>query len=242
VPGPQDQRTGCAQAGQGGHCGLDVAVGDVAEDAACHHYLGGYRAGAGIGNPGVGLQHLDAVQPSRLRRLPCERDVARVQLDQPSAHVASARMPGQHADHVPALPGAETDQANDPGGCTFELGALVPLHEFPAPRKQGAWIVVVPVPFHPVTPRHSGTLQSAAGRHQSSGAWSSAVSVRIRHPLLGLFVPWVTRHEGGSLFGRAAHLVPQRVADYGSVAPEPRVGAEAIKEGVQRVQQDAQVR
>jgi hypothetical protein len=122
---------------------------------------------AGIGDPGVGLQHLDAAQPSRLRRLPRDRDVAPVQLDQPGAHVVSARMPGQHADHVPALPGAQADQADAPGGRTFEPGAQVPLHEFPPPREQGARIVVVPVPFHPVTLHHPATLQSAAGRHQS---------------------------------------------------------------------------
>jgi hypothetical protein len=69
-----------------------------------------------------------------------------------------------------------------------------------------------------------------------------AVSIRIRHPLPGLFAPWVTWHQGGSLLGRTAHLVPQRIADYGSVAPEPRVVAEAIEEGIHRVQQDAQVR
>ena len=96
----------------------------------------GTAPGAGIGDPGVGLQHLDAVQPSRLRRLPRERDVALVQLDQPGAHVVPARMPGQHADHVPALPGAQADQADVPGGRTFELGAQVPLHEFPPPREQ----------------------------------------------------------------------------------------------------------
>jgi hypothetical protein len=156
-----------AQAGQGGHRGLDVAAGDVTEDAARHDDPGGDRARAGIGDPGVGLQHLDAVQPSRLRCLPRDRDVALVQLDQPGAHVVPARMPGQHADHVLALPGAQADQADVPGGRTLELGAQVPLHEFPPPREQGAWIVVVPVPFHPVTPRHSPTLQSAAGRHHS---------------------------------------------------------------------------
>ena len=69
-----------------------------------------------------------------------------------------------------------------------------------------------------------------------------AVSIRIRHPLLGLFAPWVTWHQGGSLLGRTVHLVPQRIADYGSVAPEPRVVAEAIEECIHRVQQDAQVR
>ena len=97
--------------------------------------------------------------PSRLRRLPCERDVALVQLDQPGAHVVSARMSGQHADHVPALPGAEADQADVPGGRTFELGAQVPLHEFPPPREQGAWIVVVSVLFHPVALRHWASLR-----------------------------------------------------------------------------------
>ena len=84
----------------------------------------------------------------------------------PSA-VVSARMPGQHTDHVPALPSAQADQADVPGGRTFELGAQVPLHEFPPLREQGAWIVVVPVPFHPVTLHHSATLQSAVCRHQS---------------------------------------------------------------------------
>ena len=69
-----------------------------------------------------------------------------------------------------------------------------------------------------------------------------AISVRIRHPLMDLFVPWFTWHEGGSLLGRTAHLGPQRIADYGSVAPEPRVVAETIEEDVHRVQQDAQVR
>jgi hypothetical protein len=70
---------------------------------------------------------------SRLCRLPRERDVALVQLDEPGAHVAPARMPGQHADHVPALPGAEADQADVPGGGTVELGAQVPLHELQPP-------------------------------------------------------------------------------------------------------------
>jgi hypothetical protein len=56
-----------------------------------------------VGGPGIGRQHLDAVQPSRLRCLPRDRDVAVVQLDQPGAHFVPARMPGQDADHVPAL-------------------------------------------------------------------------------------------------------------------------------------------
>jgi hypothetical protein len=169
VPGPQHQRAGCAQAGQGGHRSLDVARGDVAEDAARHHDLGGYRARAGIGDPGVGLQHLDVGQPGRLRRPPCERDVPLVQLDQPGAHVMAARMSGQRADHVPALPGAEADQADVPGGGTVQLGPQVPLHAFPPPREQGARVVVVPVPFHPVMPRHSATLHSAPIRIQT---WS----------------------------------------------------------------------
>jgi hypothetical protein len=80
------------------------------KDAAHHDDPGRDRAGAGVGGPGVGLQHLDAVQPSRQRCLPRHRDVALVQLDQPDAHVVAARMSGQDADHVPALPGTETDQ------------------------------------------------------------------------------------------------------------------------------------
>ena len=131
VPGPQDERTGRAQAGQGCHRDLDVAVADVAEDAAYHHDLGGHRAGVDVGDPGVGLQHLDALQPSRLCRLQCKRDVALVQFDQPGAHVVPARMRGQHADYVPALPGAQADQADVPAGRTFELGAQVSLHTFP---------------------------------------------------------------------------------------------------------------
>jgi len=70
-------------------------------------------------------------------------------------------MPGQRSDHVPALPGAQADQAYVPGGGTFKLGAQVPLHELPPPGKQGAWVVVVPVPFHPVALRHPTTLQFA---------------------------------------------------------------------------------
>src|SRR6185437_4692712 len=70
-------------------------------------------------------------------------------------------MPGQDADHIPALTGAEADQADVPGGGTFELGAQVPLHEFQPPREQRARIVVVPVPFHPVALRHPTTLQFA---------------------------------------------------------------------------------
>ena len=81
MPGPHDLRTGRAQAGQGRHRGLDVADGDVAEDAAHHDDLGGDRARADIGDPGVGMQHLDAVQRSRPRCLPRDRDVALVQLD-----------------------------------------------------------------------------------------------------------------------------------------------------------------
>jgi hypothetical protein len=88
-------------------------------------------------------------------------------------------MPGQHADHVPALPGAEADQADVPGGRTFELGAQVPLHEFPPPREQGARIVVVPMPFHPVTPSHSATLQSTAALKAAPSAAWSWVSIRL---------------------------------------------------------------
>jgi hypothetical protein len=67
--------------------------------------VGGDRARAGIGDPGVGLQHLDAVQPSCPRCLPPDRNVALVHLDQPGAHCLPARVPGQGADDVPALPG-----------------------------------------------------------------------------------------------------------------------------------------
>jgi hypothetical protein len=35
----------------------------------------------------------------------------------------------------------------------------VPLHEFQPPREQGTWIVVVPVPFHPVALRHRASLR-----------------------------------------------------------------------------------
>ena len=71
------------QAGQGRHRGLDVADDDVAEQAAHHDDPGGDRTHADVGDPGVGLQHLDAVQPSHLRRLPRHCDVALVHLDQP---------------------------------------------------------------------------------------------------------------------------------------------------------------
>jgi hypothetical protein len=128
--------------------------------------IAGVRSGGTRRLVHSGLQHLDARQPGRLRRLPCERDVAPVQLDQPGAHVVSARMPGQRADHVAALPGAQADQADVPGGRTVELGPQVPLHHVPPLREQGAWIVVVLMPFHPVTLAHSATLQSAAGRTQ----------------------------------------------------------------------------
>jgi hypothetical protein len=116
VPGPEDQGAGRAQAGQGRHRGPDAAGGDVAEDAAHHDDLGGDRARAGIGDPGAGLEHLDAGQPGGLRRLPRHRDVALVQLDQPGVHFVPARMPGQDPDHVPALPGAQADQPYVPSG------------------------------------------------------------------------------------------------------------------------------
>jgi hypothetical protein len=40
------------------------------------------------------------------------------------AHVVSAWMSGQHADHFPALPGAQPDQADVPSGRTFEWRTL----------------------------------------------------------------------------------------------------------------------
>ena len=99
-------------------------------------------------------------EPSRPRCLPRDRNVALVQLDQPGAHFVPARMPGQDADHVPALPGAQADQPYVPGGGMIELGAQVPLHEFQPPREQGTWIVVVSVPFHPVALLHWASLRS----------------------------------------------------------------------------------
>jgi hypothetical protein len=63
-------------------------------------------------------------------------------------------MPGQDADHVPALPGAEADRPYVPRGGMIEFSAQVPLHEFQPPREQGTWIVVVSVPFHPVALCH----------------------------------------------------------------------------------------
>lgn len=105
-------------------------AGDVAEDAAHHDYLGGDSAHAGVGGPGIGLQHLDTVQPRRVRCLPSGRDVALVQFDQPGAHIAPARMPAQNADHVSALPGAQADQPYPSRGSMIELGAQVALHEF----------------------------------------------------------------------------------------------------------------
>jgi len=36
-------------------------------------------------------------------------------------HIVTARMPGQDADHIPALPGAQADQPYVPGGGMIEL-------------------------------------------------------------------------------------------------------------------------
>jgi hypothetical protein len=50
-------------------------------------------------------------------------------------------MPGQHADHVPALPSAQADQLYVPGGGMTELSVQVPLHAFSSPREQRTGIV-----------------------------------------------------------------------------------------------------
>ena len=129
-------------------------------DAARTTIRAGTAPARGIGDSGVGLQHLDSVQPSRLRAPPGDGDVAPVQLDQPGAHVVTARMPGQDADHVPALAGTQADQPNVPCGGMIELSAQVPLHQFQPPREERLGIVVVArcdstqsAPLHPASLR-----------------------------------------------------------------------------------------
>ncbi len=85
-------------------------------------------------------------------------------------------MPGQHADHVPALAGAQADEPYVPGGGMIELSAQMALHEFQPPPEQGTWIVVVSVPFNPVAPRHRASLRptdlcptSAFTNHENPG-------------------------------------------------------------------------
>ena len=53
---------------------------------------------------------------------------------------------------------------------SVEFGAQVPLHELQPTREQGLRIVVAPVPFHPVVPRHSASLRPRSYTRGSSKA------------------------------------------------------------------------
>ncbi len=159
---------------------MDVSDGDVTEDAAHQDDMGRDRARVGISNPGVGPQQLDPAQPSCLRRMSPSCDVALVELDQPGAYVVAARMSLQNADYIPTLAGAQADQSNAPGGSIIEFSAQVLLDEFQPPRGQGTWIVVVPVPFHPVTPRVH--LRSSRGCGQATSRRSGKTHYGVIEP------------------------------------------------------------
>ena len=116
MPGPEHRRAGRAERGEAGDRRVDVGVGDVAEDAAREHELGGYGAGVDL-----------AVVPRRPRRSRSRRarraargrarggGVARVALDEPRGDVAPARMAREHAEQVAALARAEAHRAERAG-------------------------------------------------------------------------------------------------------------------------------
>ena len=149
---------GGAQPGQEADRGLDVDVGHVAEHAARQHQVGGHGAGVGVGHAGVGLDHLDAVEPRRPGALAGGGHVRRQQLDEPAGHVGPAAVAGGGAEDVVALAGAQADHADRPGRRPVEGLVDEVAHDEQSQVQRRPRPVVVVVPGGVVAQRHAATL------------------------------------------------------------------------------------
>ena len=96
---------------------LDVAVADVAEDAAQQQHVGGQRVREAGRQTRIRLPDLDLGQPLSRRRPASQAGIARIGLDQDGAHIIAARMMRQDPRDVMPLPGTQADQADPARRC-----------------------------------------------------------------------------------------------------------------------------
>lgn len=80
------------------HRRLDVLVGDIAEDAAHEHQVGGNSTDVRIRHRSVGHDDLDLVKTGSSGRRARYLRIARVELDQSCSDVIAARMTSQNSE------------------------------------------------------------------------------------------------------------------------------------------------
>ena len=152
MAGPDHGRVGRAERRQDPDRPLDVRVGDVAEHAARDHDLGGNRAAIRVGLRRVGGDHLDFGRGGGSGGVA----VARVELDEPGAHVGGAGMAVDRADQVPALTGADADDPDRPRRARIERRAQVALHDGEPALQRAARTRRTPVPGDPIVAARGG--------------------------------------------------------------------------------------
>ena len=160
VPSPDDRRSITAEGACGLNGALDVAIADIAEDAAHQQYVGRQRVGESVDQACVCMADLYLRQTHSGSRLPGQRDVARVRFDQDSPDLAAARMARQCSEDVATLPGAQADQLHPVRGSVVD-GIRQARLDAPQPdAQQRRGIVIACVPGHPVL--HSSIVASPA--------------------------------------------------------------------------------